>query len=139
MKCLRTFSFLPFTKVVSLFSVYFTGFERNFGKSPSIFAYFLNAECLQGLNQQYRAFSVTWLAAMQIYWKALHKRNAQLLHDMVWNTNIAAVLLSWYTNRADVRSFVNALRAKAVLFKTIEHLPTGPRNIRLKLQKNTKE
>ena len=84
---------------------------------------------------------------MQIYWKALHKRNAQLLHDiivinyddMVWNTNIAAVLLSWYTNRVDVMSFVNALLAKAVLFKTIEHLPTGPRNIRLKLQKNTKE
>ena len=76
---------------------------------------------------------------MQIYWKALHKRNAQLLHDMVWNTNIAAVLLSWYTNRVDVMSFVNALLAKAVLFKTIEHLPTGPRNIPLKLQKNTKE
>ena len=57
----------------------------------------------------YRAFSVTWLAAMQIYWKVLHKRNAQLLHDMVWNTNIAAVLLFWYTNGADVMSFVNAL------------------------------
>ena len=49
-KCLGTFSFLPFTKVVSLFSVYFAGFERNFGKSPFIFAYFLNAKCFARLK-----------------------------------------------------------------------------------------
>ena len=62
---------------------------------------------------RYRTFSITWPASMQIYGnkrKNLHKKRVQLpCTGLVWNTNMAAVLLFWNTNMAAVTSCENAL------------------------------
>ena len=60
----------------------------------------------------YRAFSLTWLTSMQIYWnkrKRLHKKRVQLQQDWFWDTNMAAVLLFFDTNMAAVTSCENTL------------------------------
>ena len=47
---------------------------------------------------------------MQIYWnkrKRLHKKRVQLPQDLVWDTNMAAVLLFWDTNIAAMTSCEN--------------------------------
>ena len=55
--------------------------------------------------------SLTWPAAMRIYW---NKRDSTLAKGLpptglVWNTNMAAVSLFWNTNMADVTSCENDL------------------------------
>ena len=60
-----------------------------------------------------RSFSLTWPAAMQIYWnkrKFLHKKRSSLTPTgLVWYTKMAAVSLFWYTNMAAVTSCENDL------------------------------
>ena len=60
----------------------------------------------------YTAFSLTWLAFMQIYWnkrKRLHKKKVSTPTGLVWYTNMAAVSLFWNINMAAVTSWENAL------------------------------
>ena len=54
----------------------------------------------------YRAFSLKWTASMQSYW---NKRKRSTPKGLVWNTNMAAVLLFWKTSKAAVTSCENAL------------------------------
>ena len=59
-----------------------------------------------------RAFSLTWPAAMLIYWnkrKHLHEKSVQLPEDFVGTPTMAAVSLLWNTNMAAVTSCENAL------------------------------
>ena len=60
----------------------------------------------------YRAFSLTWPAAIQIYWnkrKRLLRKKSSTPTVFVWNINIAAVLLFWDTNMAAVTSSEDTL------------------------------
>ena len=60
----------------------------------------------------YRVFSLTWPASVQIYWnkrKRLHKEKSSTAKGLVWDTNMAAVLLFWDTNMAAVTSCENTL------------------------------
>ena len=63
--------------------------------------------------RSYRAFSLTWLATIQIYWnkrKFLHRKKVgSTPTGLVWDTNMAAVSLFRDTNMAAVTSGENSL------------------------------
>ena len=62
----------------------------------------------------YRAFSLTWPAAMKMFWnkrKFLHKKGSTPT-GLVWDTNVAAVLLFCDTNMVKAMSCKNALLTK---------------------------
>ena len=60
------------------------------------------------MSRQYnRAFSLTWPASVQIFWNKsnfLLKKRVLTPTELVWNTNIAAVLLFWNINMATMTS-----------------------------------
>jgi len=64
-------------------------------------------------NYRYEAFSLTWPAAMQIYWNKQKKvftyEKSSIPTGLVWYTNMAAVPLLWNNNMAAVTSCENAL------------------------------
>ena len=64
-------------------------------------------QCCATVRAFYRVFSLTWPASMQVYCnqrKRLHKKRV-----LVWDTNMGAVSLFWYTNMAAVTSCENTL------------------------------
>ena len=69
--------------------------------------------------RSYRTFSLTWPAAMQIYWNKrkfyIRKRLVQLPTGLVWDTNVAAVSLFCDTNIADLTQCENGLVVTAIL------------------------
>ena len=64
-------------------------------------------QCCATVRAFYRVVSLTWPASMQVYCnqrKRLHKKRV-----LVWDTNMGAVSLFWYTNMAAVTSCENTL------------------------------
>ena len=61
----------------------------------------------------YKAFSLTWLASMQIYWskrKRLHKKGVQLPHEWFGTPTWPPFhCFNWDTSMAAVTSFENTL------------------------------
>ena len=54
-----------------------------------------------------RAFSLMWLATIQIYWnkkKEFAEEKSSTPKRLVGNTNMAALLMFWDTNMADMMS-----------------------------------
>ena len=64
------------------------------------------------LSFQYRVFSLTGPAYMQIYWnkrKWSHKKKNSTPRGLVWDTNMASVSLFWDSDMATVTSCENSL------------------------------
>ena len=63
------------------------------------------------LRRDYRVFSLSWPASMQIYWnkrkRLQKKKKSTTARGLVWDTNMAAVSWFWDTNMAAVTSCEN--------------------------------
>ena len=94
--------------------------DMRLGKSPYlfivvfIFEFYFDGVTVKTGN---RAFSLTWPAAMQIYWnkrKFLHKKRVNS-HRIGLGHNMAAVSLFWDTNMVAVTSCENTVYPETVL------------------------